>query len=106
MQMDELLKFIEVESEHIKKAYFDDDNVKAVLAITVKISEELGGLSEQVLAHSSMQRKDKLQEIDKSKLSEEFADVLITALILAKTMNIDIKSALKLKIEKINQRYH
>lgn len=101
-----MLKFIEIESKRIQTAYFDDDNEKAVLAIAVKISEELGELSEQVLAHHSMQRKDKLQTIDKSKLSEEFADVLITSLILAKTMNIDVKEALKKKIEKINQRYH
>jgi len=36
---------------------------------------------------------------------EEFADVIITALLLAKAMDINIESALEKKIKKVNKRY-
>ncbi len=52
-----------------------------------------------------MQRKQKLKNLDKENLHGEFADVIITTLLLAKAMNIDIEKALEKKIEKINKRY-
>ena len=76
-----------------------------ILAQTVKISEELGELCSEVLAHKSLQRKQKLDNHNKKNISEEFADVIITALLLAKTMNVDIEKALENKLKKINKRY-
>lgn len=52
-----------------------------------------------------MQRKQKLDNHNKDNLSEEFADVIITTLLLAKAMNVDIEKALERKIEKVNKRY-
>lgn len=52
-----------------------------------------------------MQRKQKFDKFDKDNLLEEFADVIMTTLLLAKSMNIDIEKALEKKIEKINKRY-
>ena len=46
-----------------------------------------------------------MENHDAGNLSEEFADVLITALLLAKAMNINVEKALEGKIEKINKRY-
>ena len=104
MDMKELLEFIEIENKRINDL-FKIDKEKMALAQTVKLSEEVGELSSEVLAHKSLQRFKKLENHDKSNIQDEFADVIFTTLILAKTMDVDIEKALKNKIEKINKRY-
>ena len=105
MEWKEILKFIEIESERIRKRYPNLDKEKLTLAQTVKINEELGELYNEVLNHLSLQRKEKLVNMDKKVIEEEFSDVLITTLLLAKRMDIDIERALEEKISKINKRY-
>jgi len=105
MEFKELLKFIETEDGRLKKHYDLTDQEKHVFARTIKLTEELGELCNEVLAHSSLQRKDKMEKHDQENLPEEFADVMITTLLLAKSMNVDIEKALEKKIEKINKRY-
>jgi NTP pyrophosphatase (non-canonical NTP hydrolase) len=105
MEWKEILKFIEIESERIRKRYPNLDKEKLTLAQTVKINEELGELYSEVLNHLSLQRKEKLVNMDKKVIEEEFSDVLITTLLLAKRMDIDIERALEKKISKINKRY-
>lgn len=101
-----LLEFIDLEDRRLEKYYADyPDKEKRVLARTVKLTEELGELCNEVLSSQSLQRKQKLENRDEENLPEEFADVLITTLLLAKTMNVDVEQALKQKIEKINKRY-
>ena len=105
MELKDLLKFIEIEDGRLKKYYGGySDQEKRILARTVKLTEELGELCNEILAHISFQRKQKLDN-HKENLPEEFADVIITTLLLAKAMNIDIEKALKKKIEKVNKRY-
>ena len=106
MELKDLLKLIDIEDERLKKYYGSyPDQEKRILARTVKLTEELGELCNEVLAHNSMQRKQKLDNHDKDNLPEEFADVIITTLLLAKAMNVDIEKALERKVEKINKRY-
>lgn len=78
-----------------------EDRQKEILARTVKIIEELGELSEKVLSFNSLQIKRKLDNFNKEDLPEEFADVIFTTMILAKSMDIDIRKALQDKIEKV-----
>jgi len=105
MELKDLLEFIEIESKRLRKYYPNIDEDKIILAQTVKLTEELGELCSEVLAHKSLQRKQKLDNYNKKNISEEFADVIITALLLAKTMNVDIEKALENKLKKINKRY-
>ena len=106
MELKDLLKFIEIEDERLKKYYGGyPDQEKRILARTVKLTEELGELCNEVLAYNSLQRKQKLDNHNKENLPEEFADVVITTLLLAKAMNVDIEKALEKKTEKINKRY-
>ena len=106
MELKDLLKFIDIEDERLKKYYSHyDDKEKRILARTVKLNEEIGELCNEVLVYNSMQRKQKLDNHNKDNLPEEFADVIITALLLAKSMDVDIKKALEKKIEKVNKRY-
>lgn len=106
MDLKVLLKFIETEDGRLKKYYsVCADQEKRILAQTVKLSEELGELCNAVLAFNSMQRKEKLDKYKAENLSEEFADVLITTLLLAKAMDVDMEKALDEKINKISKRY-
>ena len=105
MKLKDLLTFIEVEDERLKKYYGVYDREKVILARTVKLAEELGELCEEVLAHLSLQRKQKLDNRNKGNLAEEFADVIVTTLLLAKAMDVDAEKALEKKIKKVNKRY-
>lgn len=106
MKLEDLIEFIKKEDKRIKERCGNyEDNEKRILARTVKITEELGELCDEVLGFADMQRPEKAGKYDDSNLSEEFADVLITTLLLAETMEVDIEKALKQKMEKIDKRY-
>ena len=105
MELKELLEFIEIENERLRKRYPDLDKEKLILAQTVKINEELGELCNEILRHCSLQRKEKFDNWDRKNIEKEFSDVLITTLLLAKRMDIDIEKMLKERINEINKRY-
>ncbi len=105
MEFKELLEFIKLENERLIKNRTSKTEPERILARTVKLTEELGELCDEVLAYNDDQRKEKLDGHDKNNLPNEFADVIITTLLLAKTMNVNIEEALEKKIKKINERY-
>lgn len=78
---------------------------KDVLARTVKLSEEVGELSNEILSSLSLQRKSKLDKFDKKNLYEEFADIIIATIALANSMNVDIDRAVNAKVEKVINIY-
>jgi NTP pyrophosphatase (non-canonical NTP hydrolase) len=106
MDLGDLLKFIDLEDKRLRgrlRRKFDEE--KHMLARAVKLSEETGELCSEILSFNSLQRQEKLDSHSREKMDEEFADVIITTLLLAKTADTDIKEALKRKIDKINRRY-
>lgn len=106
MTIKKLLQFINLEDKRLIKYYGKNLSPKErVLARTVKLAEELGELCNEILASSGDQRKDKLKKSNKKRLSEEFADVIITTLLVAKSTKVNIKETLEKKISKINNRY-
>ena len=106
MDISELLTFIDLEDQRLNTRYPTLRGRERALARTVKLTEELGELCNEVLASSGDQRKEKLAKHDKHTLQSEFADVLITTLLLAKALDVDVRSALTDKIDKINERYN
>ena len=94
MELQDLLKFIQKQQLLLKEQYNNIDHEKMLLAMTVKLSEELGELCQEVLGSLKLQRKTKLNNHNSQTLKEEFADVLITTLILANAMKIDTAKAL------------
>ena len=78
---------------------------KDILLKTVKLSEEVGELSNDILSVLSLQRKSKLEAFDKTNLYEEFADVVLGALALANTMRVDMDRAVRDKLKKILDVY-
>lgn len=106
MNFQDLLKFIEgLDKILIKHFGKNSDQEKRILARTVKLNEEVGELCEAILAYNSDQRKEKLENYNKENLGEEFADVIITTLLLAKAIDVDIEKNLEDKIKKIKQRF-
>lgn len=77
-----------------------------ILARTVKISEEFGELCDEVLASMGNQRKGKMEKRDPNGLADEFADVVITTFLLAKSMEVNIIGALGQKIKKIRKKHN
>lgn len=106
MELKDLLQFIKTEDERLIKFRGKSSSQRErSLSRTVKLMEELGELCNEIVAFNNDQRKEKQINYKKENLEEEFADVVITALLLAETLDIDIESALKEKIKKINKRY-
>lgn len=105
MKFDELLKFIDKQGEKIETHYEENaDKEKKILRRAVKLNEEVGEFCSEILSSLNYQRKEKLDEYKGEKLNDEFADVVITALLVAWSLEIDIEEALKNKIQKILNR--
>ena len=105
MEIDELNDFAEWESKR-KEKLFGKTNEEMKLIDAVKLSEEVGEFMNELCKSMGLQRKEKLEDPEKTKkeLAKEFADVVLTAVILAKRLNIDISDALEEKIEIVRAR--
>jgi NTP pyrophosphatase (non-canonical NTP hydrolase) len=105
MKFDDLQKFINNEHGRLIKFYGKDvDHKERLLSRTVKVTEEVGELANEILISLNDQRKSKRKDNNSDELSGEFADVLITTLLLAKEADVDIEEALENKIKKIEKR--
>jgi len=107
MQLGELSEFIDWTLSDLGKGTFprDPDMTKRIFAQTIKLAEEVGELSSEVLGKTWFVRKEKLAKHSDETLNDEFADVILVTLRLAKLMDIDIESALKSKMAKIKERH-
>lgn len=105
MTFKEFLNFIDSENQRIIE-YFgkSKSDRERVFGRTVKLMEEVGEFAGEVLANGGAQRKEKLDKMDSKNLEYEFADVIITAFLIAKSLKIDPQKAIKEKIEKIKKR--
>ena len=104
MEFQELLDFIEFENDRaIKNSPEMDDNYRLFVR-AVKLTEEVGELSSQIIHYGNFQRREK-GKFNRNELAQELADVIIMTLLLAKSTDINIIEALKNKISKISKRY-
>lgn len=104
MDLAMLQSFVAVENERLYE-YYDLGPDEAPLAQTVKLNEEVGELCDSVLGYRSLQRAEKLERFDERDMDDEFADVIITAFLLADSVGVDVGSALERKIEAVEDRY-
>lgn len=74
-------------------------------AQNLKISEEVGELSEQILWKFWWQRLAKMDKISDEKLATEIADVILATTRLARLLDIDLEKVLKQKIEILKERF-
>lgn len=78
---------------------------KDILSRTVKLTEEVGELSNDILSILSLQRESKLKKFNKRNLYDEFADVILSTIILANTLRVDVSRAVKEKLKKVLTTY-
>lgn len=105
MTLETLQQFIE-DQDALFRAVKDSSQTERerIFSRVIKLGEEYGELCDEILASTGDQRKDKLS--DKHDLEGEFADVVIVAFLLAKAMNVDMKSALENKMQKIKEKHN
>lgn len=106
MTLDDLIGFTREENKRLIRKYDIKDQRVRTLAQMAKLTEETGELSEAVLASLGLVRKEKLGKGQKNMVAEEVVDVIITAFILAQTLNLDVEKALREKMVKIEQRHN
>jgi NTP pyrophosphatase (non-canonical NTP hydrolase) len=107
MTLQEFQQFIDEQDALFRKVKDSNQTDKErVFSRTIKVAEEFGELCSEVLASVGDQRKDKLAAHDTQTLRDEFSDVLITTFLLAKSMDIDIMSALDHKVQKIREKHN
>jgi NTP pyrophosphatase (non-canonical NTP hydrolase) len=105
MTLENFIQFIDEQDVIFRKAKdTNQTDRERTFARTIKMAEEFGELCSEVLASVGDQRKEKLAEHSEQSLRDEFADVLITTFLVAKSMNVDVMSALDHKIQKIRMR--
>jgi len=99
-----LLNIIENIDNNLNKKYGNSiwNNKENILSRALKLWEETWELNREILC-KFYQRRDK--DFDITELEYEFADVIITTLLLAKSLDIDINKALELKLKKIKNRW-
>lgn len=75
----------------------ESDNER-LFARMLKLSEELGELSNEVLTKLGLQRQSKIDAYREHHLEDELADVIGSAILLAIELDIDIAEIMKRKI--------
>jgi len=98
-------KFDEIDGLILEKENIRNyDESSAILFSALKLGEEYGELSESILTFLGHQREEKIKDFKKADLGEEIADVLIQTMVLGRRLDIDVKSAVSKKLEKIKNR--
>lgn len=106
MNLKSLEERIKALSAKIRPSYkFTTEQERNILVETVKLNEEVGELCNDILGILKLQRRAKQKVFDKRNVYEEFADVLITTIVLAQTTGVDLERALNDKLDKIEQRF-
>ncbi len=75
-----------------------------IFAHSLKISEELGELNEQLLGKFHHQRKDKSDRISDEKLGLELADIVLSTAMLADELDLDLEELLAKKMAILREK--
>ncbi len=75
-----------------------------LLAHMVKVQEEVGELSDELLTYLELQREHKLNNSEKGNIEKEVADVIIATCTLAMNLDIDLDDAITKRIETVKTR--
>ena len=82
----------------------NEDLNDLIVRKTLKIGEEYGELCDAVLSQMGRQRKEKLESYSYDDLLGELADVIVSAMTLARYMNIDLEQLIMGKLNKVERR--
>ncbi|MBU0974270.1 hypothetical protein KKD03_01050 [Patescibacteria group bacterium] len=71
----------------------------------MKIMEELGELSDEILTSMNLQRNTKIEKFSQENVEDEFADVMASLLLLGIELDIDVEKVMKKKIKFTKERF-
>ena len=103
MNLKDLNDFVEEWDAYLLKRTGHSDR-EHKFARTVKLTEEVGELASEILSAEGDQRKEKLEGKKREDLEHEFADVLITLFLLAKSYDIDMEEVTSRKMAHIRAK--
>jgi len=105
MQIKELQNEVDrMNRDFCDKAGYEMSSKENIMRMVIKLGEENGELCEAVLAGFGMQSQRKLDVHTIEDTKGELADVIITAMVIARNMNIDLEEILVSKLDSLNQR--
>jgi len=104
MQLDKIISEYQKIGRFLNTRWPLKDENQRIFARTMKILEELGELSDEILTSMNLQRNSKIANFSRKNLEDEFADVFGSLLLLGIELKIDIKDVVDRKITYTRQR--
>lgn len=105
MQITELVAKYQEIADFLNTRWPLKDHSQRVFARTMKIVEELGELSDEILTSMNLQRNSKISKFSRENLEDEFADVLASLILLSCELNIDVEKVIQKKIAFTRERF-
>jgi NTP pyrophosphatase (non-canonical NTP hydrolase) len=105
LKLQDLITFLELVDKDLKESIHKDRQKDAIVLLqSIKVSEELGELHNEILKLFKNQREEKI--IGSSlNLSNELADVILATLLLGIQLEVDVEKALLDKMSVITKRH-
>lgn len=104
MQLQKIITEYQKIGQFLNKRWPLKDDNQRIFARTMKIVEELGELSDEILTSMNLQRNSKIANFSRKNLEDEFADVFGSLVLLGLELNIDIEEVVERKIIFTRQR--
>jgi NTP pyrophosphatase (non-canonical NTP hydrolase) len=105
MQIKQLVAQYQAISDFLNQHWPLKDKSQRIFARTMKVVEELGELSDEILTSMNLQRNSKIAKFSRENLEDEFADVLGSLILLSVELDIDIEKVIEKKIAFTRERF-
>ena len=105
MTIQDLVNEYKVISKFLNTHWPLKNKEQKVFARSMKIMEELGELSDEILTSMNLQRDSKIAKFLAQNVEDEFADVLASLLLLGIELDIDVEKVMKRKIAFTKDRF-
>lgn len=105
MQLQQIIDEYQKISDFLNERWPLKEGSQRVFARTMKIVEELGELSDEILTSMNLQRNSKIANFSRENLEDEFADVFGSLILLGNELDIDMEEVIKRKIAYTKKRF-
>lgn len=105
MTIQELEAEYRVISDFLAKRWPLKDKQQQIFARIMKLVEELGELSDEILTSMNLARDSKIAKFSRENMEDELADVLASVVLLANELDVDIEKVMRKKIAFTRERF-
>lgn len=105
MTLDELVAEYQEISDFLNTRWPLKDKQQQIFARIMKLVEELGELSDEILTSMNLARDSKIAKFSRENMEDEFADVLASLILLANELDIDVEKVMRKKIDFTRDRF-